>query len=260
MQVQTEKRPPMNQHPFTAFIDLISLDQEIRSTYQKIIELKKETESHLTEKQKLVDRFEQFKQHVHDLKKGVHEREFAMKELDTLEKKKKEQLDQLQSAKGYPPLKKEIDRLKQEQHDAESSLMVIWNKLEVAQKELEEQQTSYNSKIEEHHEAISKQQSEVAKLQTDLEQKKKERPSKEGGIPQEWLDKYTHMRMRVDDPVVPILNGSCSACYYTIPDQKLIRLKRRAIVQCKGCFRLLYMQEAMEETESEPTQEPAEKE
>ena len=249
----------MNQHPFTAFIDLISLDQEIRSTYQKIIELKKKTESHLTEKQKLIDQLEQFKQHVHDLKKGVHEREFAMKELDLLEKKKKEQLDQLQNAKGYQPLKKEIDRLKQEQHDAESSLMVIWNKLEVAQKELEEQQASYSSKIEEHHETISKQQDEVTKLQADLEQKKNKRPSKEGGIPQEWLDKYTHMRMRVEDPVVSILNGSCSACYYTIPSQKLIRLKRRAIVQCKGCFRLLYMQEAMEETESKPTQEPAEK-
>ena len=249
----------MNQHPFTAFIDLISLDQEIRSAHEKIIEFKKETESHLTEKKKLIDRLEQFKQHVHDLKKGVHERELAMKDLDALEKKKKEQLDQLQSAKEYQPLKKEIDRLKQKQHDAESSLMAIWNKLEVAQKELEEQQTSYNSKIEELHKAISKQQDEITKLQADLEQKKNERPSKEGGIPQEWLDKYTHMRMRVEDPVVSILNGSCSACYYTIPDQERIRLKRRAIVQCKGCFRLLYMQEAMNETESEPTQEPVEK-
>lgn len=237
----------MNERPFTAFIDLISLDQQIRTTHQKITTLKQETESHLSEKRKIVDRLEQFKQHVHDLKKSVHEKELAIKELDALEKQKKDLLDNLKSAKEYQPLKKEIDRLKQEQHDSESSLMTTWNKLEGAQKELDEQTTNYSSKIEELLAAIAQEQDEIVKLQTDLDQKKSERPSKEAGIPQEWLDKYTHMRMRVEDPVVSLLDGSCSACYYTIPDQELIRLKRRAIVQCKGCFRLLYMQEAMEE-------------
>ena len=253
MQVQTEERPPMQQNPFTSFINLISLDQEIRSIHHLITTLKQETESSLVEKQKLIDRFEQFKQHVHDLKKSVHEKELAMKELDTQEKTKKAQLDQLTNPKEYQPLKKEIDRLKQKQHDAEATLMAIWNKLEVAQKELEEQQSNYKSKIEELHEAIAKQQEQMSQLQTKLDQKKSERPTKETGIPHEWLDKYSHMRMRVENPVVPILNGSCSACFYTIPSQELIRLKRRAIVQCKGCFRLLYMQEAMEEQAAEPS-------
>jgi len=251
MQVQSEKRSPMDKHPFSAFIDLISLDQQIRTTHQRIASLKTETELHLSEKQKIVDRLEQFKQHVHDLKKAVHEQELAIKELDTVEKHKKDQLENLKSAKEYQPLKKEIDRLKQEQHDAESSLMTTWNKLEGAQKELNEQTAQYSSKIEELHTAIAQQHDETEKLQAELTQKKSERPAKEPGIPQEWLDKYSHMKMQVEDPVVPLLDDSCSACYYNLPNQEIIRLKRRAIVQCKGCFRLLYMQEAMEDTAPE---------
>ncbi len=237
----------MSQNPFSSFIDLISLDQEIRTTFEAITLLKKEAESRLSEKQKLESRFEQFKHHVRDLKKGVHEKELEIKELDETEKRKKLQLDQLQNPKEYQPLKKEIDRLKQEQHNAEAELMGIWNKLEVAQKELAEQNSNYSSKIEELNAALADQQEKISQLQSDLERKKNERPAKESGIPQEWLDKYTHMRMRVEDPVVEVLDASCSACYYTIADQELIRLRRRAIVQCKGCFRLLYMPAAMKD-------------
>lgn len=256
MQVQSEKRPPMDQHPFAAFIDLISLDQHIRSLHQSILKLQQETKSYLSEKQKLVERLDQFKQHVHDLKKSVHEQELAIKELDALEKQKKERIDSLQHAKEYQPLKKEIERLKQEQHDAEAILMTIWNKLETAQKELNEQTTQYSSKIDELHAAIAKHHDDIEKLQAELTEKKSERPSKESNVPQEWLDNYSHMKMQVEDPVVPLLDmSSCGACYYTLPNQELIRLKRRAIVQCKGCFRLLYMQEAMEDNTAEQDSE-----
>lgn len=259
MQVQTQKRPPMSQHPFTAFIDLVSLDQTIRSLHESKKNLQTETEVLLVQKQNLVDRLEQFKRHVHDLKKQVHEHEFSINEVDAKEKKKKEQLETVQSNKEYQLLKKEIDRLKQEQHDTESVLMEIWNKLEVAQKELKEQETSYDSKIAELHDAISKKKDEVASLEKQLTESKSLRPEKESGIPQEWLEKYTHMRMRVEDPVVQVMRGSCGACFYTIPDHEIIRLKRKALVQCKGCFRLLYMKDAMEETIDTTEKIPEEK-
>ncbi len=254
--VQTEKRLPMNEHPFGAFIELITLDQAIRTIHEEITQLKKETDEYLEQKKELVNRFGQFKQHVHDLRKMVDEKELEMKELDQQERTKKEQLEQITSTKLYQPIKKEIERLKQEQHEAEMHLMAIWNKLDVAQKDLQEQQTTYDSKIEEFHTQIGQKQDKIVSLQQQLTEKKQDRPAKESGIPKDWLDKYTHMRLRVTDPVVQVMRGSCSACFYTIPDQELIRLKRRALVQCKGCFRLLYMQEAMEESSSD-TQEPS---
>ncbi len=250
MQIQTDKRTLMSDHPFSAFINLISLDQEIRAIHEKIAQLKQESDSHLGQKQELSDRFAQFKQHVHDLRKKMDEQELEMKGLDEQERAKKEQLDLVKNMKEYQPLKKTIDQLKQAQHQAESQLMTIWNKLDVAQKELEEQTTNYNTKIEALHTHINEKQDQITQLQNELETKNHERPLKETGVPEEWLEKYTHMRMRIADPVVPVLRDGCSACFYTIPDQELLRLKRKALVQCKGCFRLLYMQEAMKEEKS----------
>lgn len=247
MHIQTDKKgPSMNEQPFSSFINLIALDQEIRSLHEKIAQLKNESDEYLSQKQELSARLSQFQQHVHELRKKVDEQELEIKTLDEQERTKKEQMDMISQPKQLAPLKKEIDRLKQAQHLAENNLMAIWNKVEIAAKDLEQQQKNYDAKIDELHEAIGTKQEQIISLSKQLEQKKSERPSKETGVPEEWLEKYTHMRMRVSDPVVQVMRGGCSACFYTITDQELMRLRRRAIVQCKGCFRLLYMKEAME--------------
>lgn len=255
MQVQTEKRTPMSDHPFSSFIDLITLDQKIRTTHDQITGFKKGMQENTDQKNELVARFDQFKNHVRELRKMVDEQELEMKDLDQKEKEKKSRLDQSENAKEYQALKKEIEHLKHAQHDAEAKLLGIWNKLEVAQKELQDQQTNFDTKLEEIHAKISEKQQKIDQLQKELDVFKKERPNKEIGVPEEWLEKYTHMRMQVADPVVPVMRGGCSACFYTITDQELLRLKRRALVQCKGCFRLLYMQEAMEEEAQEEKKE-----
>lgn len=245
MQIQTEKRTLMNDNPFSAFINLISLDQEIRVLYEKIAKLKQESDSLLTQKQELTHRLYQFKQHLYELRKMVEEQEFSLKDLDAQERVKKEQLDQLKDTRQYQSLKKEIDRLKQEQHEKEQYLMTTWNKFDIAQKEFEDHQTSYTIKLEELDRQLGTIQAHIENHMQQLELKKQERPLREINVPSEWLEKYTHMRLRVIDPVVPVTFGGCSACSYAVTEQERVRLKRRALVQCKGCFRLLYMQEAM---------------
>ncbi len=235
----------MSNHPFQSFIELISLDQDIRTIQHEITNLQQQIEKSLAEKQEIVNRLDQFKKHVHDLRKMVDAQELEMKELDQKEKEQKERLNTVSNPKEHQALRKEIERFKREQHDAEVNLMSIWNKLEISQKEFTEQQTTYNGKIEELLALIHDQKEKIVTLRQQLEQKKNERPSKETGIPQDWFEKYSHMRMQVENPVVPVERGGCSACFYTIPDQELLRLNRRALVQCKGCFRLLYAKEAM---------------
>ncbi len=260
MQVQTEKRALMSENPFVAFIDLITLDQKIRTTHQEISQHKKNMQQFTEQKNELTDRFNQFQQHVKELRKMVDVQELEMKDLDQKERAKKEQLDSSQNGKEYISLKKEIEYLKHEQHDSEAKLLGVWNKLEVGQKELKEQQTQFDEKIKEVHTAISTEQNKIETAQKQLEIIQKDRPGKEPGVPPEWLEKYTHMRMRVDNPVVPVIRGGCSACFYTIPDQEILRLKRRALAQCKACFRLLFMQEAMDEAAETKPEEDSQKE
>ena len=60
-------------------------------------------------------------------------------------------------------------------------------------------------------------------------------------------EKYAVMRAKVTDPVVPVIDGSCSACFYKISPQDMQLLARRKLVQCKDCFRLLYLVEAQKQ-------------
>lgn len=70
-----------------------------------------------------------------------------------------------------------------------------------------------------------------------------DRQSKEQAVPAEWLEKYATMRARVTDPVVPVINGDCSACFYQVSTQDMQQLRHRKLLQCKDCFRLLYLPE-----------------
>ena len=66
------------------------------------------------------------------------------------------------------------------------------------------------------------------------------------------------MRERVSDPVVPILQGGCSACFYKTPEQDLILLKRNKLLQCKNCYRFLFFEKEAETlAEKTETPEPA---
>jgi predicted nucleic acid-binding Zn-ribbon protein len=247
MQLQVNaKNIVVSEHPFGSFLALIVVDQEIRNFHEQISKLKTESESLLTQKNELTDRLKQFGHHVHELRKKVDEQELEIKTLDSNERLKKEQLNSVTNPKQIMPLKKEIDRLKQSQIEAESALMAAWNKLEAAQKDLAEQQKNYSLKIDDLIALLSTKHDAINTLTHQLEQKKITRPALEIGIPEEWLEKYSLMRLQVCDPVVAVMRNGCSACFYSITDQEIMRLKRKAIVQCKGCFRLLYMQEAME--------------
>ncbi len=68
-----------------------------------------------------------------------------------------------------------------------------------------------------------------------------ERAALEKNVPAEWLEKYASMRSRVPDPVVPVINGHCSACVYKVSDQDMLMLSRNKLLQCKDCYRFLYL-------------------
>jgi predicted nucleic acid-binding Zn-ribbon protein len=251
MQLQSENEALMSTSPFTAFTELVTLDQNIRCYHDEIAQKKSSIQDDMIQQQEITNRLEQFKQHVKELRKMINSYELEIKDLDAKEKRKRELLDKSSSMKEYQPLKREIDSLKQMQNDIEAQLMSVWNKLDLAQKELEEQEKIFNSKKETLLTNIEEKQQKIADLQKQLNSMIAERPQKEVGIPNEWLQKYTHMRMHVADPVIEVLNGACGACFYTITDQELLRLKRKALVQCKGCFRLMFMAEVMKQEVSQ---------
>ncbi|GMU19252.1 MAG: hypothetical protein AMXMBFR12_04440 [Candidatus Babeliales bacterium] len=237
----------MTQTPFEQFIALVEVDQKINSFNtqiatlgNKIFQLIQESKNHLQAHEKIKEKYEQSR-------KDVDAKELEMKILDQQESEKKAKLDHVSNHKEYQSIKAEIDSLKKLQHELEESLMGIWNQLENAKKELDASNTSlqeYEIKIKQQ---IEQYENQIAEITAQRDAQLQERQQKEPSVPEEWLAKYAIMRAKVSDPVVPVLNGSCSACFYTISAQDMQDLKRRKLVQCKDCYRLLYLQEAQQE-------------
>lgn len=241
----------VNEHPFQAFIDLITLDQEIVSIEQTLLKIDNEIAALIKLENDAQIHLDIQKKKVHDARKVVDAQELELKALDAQEKQKKERLDNATDHKQYQSLSKEIDALKLKQHTNEELLMQAWNVLEASQKECELVEKEQPQKIAALQKTIEQKNDEIAALEVQLEQKNAERPAKEKIVPAEWLEKYAVMRSRVSDPVVSVQRGACSACFASLTEQDLLSVRRRKLLQCKTCYRLLYSQELDKESASE---------
>lgn len=81
---------------------------------------------------------------------------------------------------------------------------------------------------------------EAQELQNKVDVDTAQRPAIVNQVNQDWLEKYMNMYGRVSNPVVEVMQGICSGCFYAVPHQDLARLKNRALLQCNSCYRFLY--------------------
>lgn len=240
----------MSQNPFEQFIMLVHVDQKINSLHAVIQSLQKENAATIEqdlENQRMLDAI---KQKLHDAHKEVDAKELELKVIDQQETDKKGRLEGVANHKEYQSIKAEIDVLKNKQHGIESELLALWNRSESVKRELEAATKKYEQQA---HELIQKREHNVQQvdlLHQELKVLMAQREEKEKHIPAEWLEKYALMRTRVADPVVPAVHEICTACFYKVSAQDLQLLKRRKLIQCKDCFRLLYLPEAQQQSDN----------
>lgn len=232
--------------PFHTFINLIECDQQIHQLMlqKKALDVQNEQfekERSATEQQAKVSQSKWI-----TLKKEVDARELEMKVLDGQEAEKKRRLEHATDYKMYQALKSEIAQIKLAQHNLEEGIIAAWDDLESAKREYDTQSTALAQKDIAIDSALAQNTQKSVEIDAQIEQLHAKRDTLEKQIPDEWRDKYTMMRARVPNPVVPVINGICSACFYRVLDQDILALTHRKLLQCKDCFRLLYLPEAMQ--------------
>lgn len=238
----------MSQTPFTQFITLIQKDQAINLLVNSIKKIEQEKKDLQLADSQLLSQSEKLKQTLHDFRREVDEQELEMKQLDEEEKQKKARLEVVANHKEYQSIKSEIDIVRKAQHNLEDQLIKAWHQFETAKKEYESFKLSYEEKHAQTVQLIGEHEAEIAEINVDLLAKEQERNEIEKTVPAEWIEKYTIMRARVTNPVVPVVDGSCSACFYKISTPDMNALERNKLVQCKDCFRLLYIEQRNETT------------
>src|SRR5436190_11324900 len=181
------------------------------------------------------------------LKKNVDLQELEMKVLDEKEREKKKLFDTLSDYKEYQAVKNEIEAIQRLQVNQEKVVLDAWNQLENVQALLEKRKKESINIVQQLDEELSKVIQEKEMFTGELSDIKNQREAKIIGIPEEWLEKYNVMGQRIHNPVVAIEHQSCSGCYQQLIAQDLIRARHGALLQCKKCFRLLYLSETMEQ-------------
>lgn len=230
----------MVENPFTAFIDLVTYDAALRALQQKRLSLISE-QNHLQSTLSLLERNAVLaKARLADLRKEVDKLERDLHELDEQLSDKQRRLSLVNTPKEYMSLQQEIEVLEQNKRNADDALLGLWSALEEQQKVDRQREKTESVERDVVHTKLRELQQNLAELEQEIEKKQRLRVEKEIKTPDAWREKYAMMLTRVENPVVPVENASCSACFYPIAQQDLAALMRHKLLECKGCYRILY--------------------
>ena len=225
---------------------LVDCDKQILETKEKIFSHHKELEK----RQKIISKLETCEQEKEKLciqgKKNVHMQELQAKDLQKKEEDKRQQLLKISNQKEYKAFEKEIKELVHKQAMQEDVLVQAWNQLELTTKDFEKTVEENKIKIKQLKSDIEEQEKTTTILQKKLEEYLQVRQKAAVDIPAEWLSRYERMKNNVPDPIVPVIQNSCSACFYSILKQDLYKLKRSGVLPCRNCYRFLYYNEEEE--------------
>jgi predicted nucleic acid-binding Zn-ribbon protein len=237
----------MNEQAFRALIELVQFDQATHAIKTTIQTTNQALDTLRAEEYNLQQELDAAKHAFTDARKLVDEKELEAKELDQKESLAKQRLDTAKSHREYEALKSEVTQLQTEQHELESEILDAWNKLDAAEKAYKDMQQQHDEKRISIHNQITTLQERIETLKSEVSGRSAEHDQKASQVPAEWLEKYRAMGSHVSDPVVSIMGDACGGCFYQLISQDLLRLKRGALLQCKGCFRFLYDPQVMEQ-------------
>ena len=232
---------------------LVEIDNNIRQLKEKVKGEIQKIENNKSLIPKIQKLFQDLQLNCKEIKKKVDEEELIAKDLKDKEEQKRKALDKTKNEKEYRAIEKEIKRVTLDRMELEDLLIQSWHKYDLAQKEMKEQEEQNNKEIEQIKSKTIQLENELKESQEKLEKALADREISIKNIPEEWLHKYERMKENVNNPIVPVIQNSCSACYYNVIRQDLQKLKNHGMLLCRNCYRFLYYDKKEEKEETSGT-------
>jgi len=164
--------------------------------------------------------------HFLQLQKNIDALELQAKSLEQGEKNKRERLDYIKNQQEYKAIEHEMEHVRKERLNLENLITELWYQLEIAKNDYEKDKNQIAQKESQLVVDIQTKEALIKNAMQKLDELQIQRPLVSGKIPEEWLLKYERMKHSVADPIVSVINGNCSACYYSVLYQDLLRLKK----------------------------------
>lgn len=165
---------------------------------------------------------------------------------DEQEKQVRKKLDAVQSSKEYESLNKELLKVKKSQADLEPAILQAWKEAEHAEQAMHKVAADTAVQIQTLTATFEQGAAKIVELENAAHLLREQRGAKVQGIQPDMLAQYEKLYNQVSNPIVPLVNNTCSACFYSVTNKDIIEMRKRKLVQCNDCFRLLFLPEAIQ--------------
>ena len=231
---------------------LIMVDQAYQALACRIANMQKNIETYTEKKDFSHAQIDALHTTQQAIEKRIKDLEIQIDEISQQERHKQQQERAIVHHKAAESLKKELATLAQERMMYENELLIAWHEYDQAGAQYKTAQAQQHETQEEIYKAIEALEQEIATTEQQLATHKTAYLSQLQQLPEEWQKRYQEMRNKVDNPLVPLIQKSCSACFYQVLPQDLARLERNALLPCRNCYRYLY-QDRKKKDDSNPT-------
>ena len=185
------------------------------------------------------------------LRKDVDGLELTSKELEASEKSKKAAYEKLSGQKEIKALEKELATLASAQEDNEAKLIAAWQAHETCELDLAALESTLAEQVSTVEQEVITLEDEFGGLDKKEADFHANQAANIAALPQLWQSRYQQMKDRIENPIVPLLDTSCSQCFYLVLAKDLTRIRKGDVLPCRNCYRYLYY------TEQAPEEVPA---
>ncbi len=220
--------------------NLVSIDKKIRENNSKreiSLKIINKDQIQIPQIKKSED---SLKANIFNLKKELDLLELDAKSLKSAEKEKRETLDKIQNSKEFKALERELKNIEFKVLESENSIEDKWVALENFKNDLETLSQNNIEKLKQLNESIHAQEAFLEQLSKELKEEYIKKEAAKNKIPKEWLAKYEKMQNKTPNPIVPVNQQTCNACFYPVLRQDMAKLKAGGVMLCRNCYRFLY--------------------
>ncbi len=183
------------------------------------------------------------------------ELELAVDEKEKIVKKHQTELNSLKSNDAYKAMLIEINNAKQEVTKIEDDILNVMESVEAAEKEYKAQEQKMKSQESVMKGDVQKLEGEKAAVLEAEKAKQAEREAYAQTVPEKPRTLYDYIReKRGTNAIVPMVESNCSGCRMILtPHQANEVRKRKNLVRCETCSRIVYLPEETSAKETPAT-------
>lgn len=142
-------------------------------------------------------------------------------------------------------LKEQVEYLRSRIDEVEEEAIRLMEEAEADAARLEEDRAAHRERLGKLRGEKDELERKIAELRGEIAALEKRREAAAREVPAHLRAHYERLREMYPDPIVPIVDGTCSGCHLNVSQTTVDRARDGEVVTCENCSRFLYLESAL---------------